>query len=70
MIITILQIIVSVTLITLIALQERSGGMSGLFGGDGGGVYQTRRGMEKIFFRGTIFLAVVFVGLAVFQFLS
>ena len=70
MIITILQIIVSVALITLIILQERSGGMSGLFGGEGGGVYQTRRGMEKIFFTGTIILAMVFVGLAIFQFLN
>lgn len=70
MIITIFQIIVSVALITLIALQERSGGMSGLFGGEGGGVYQTRRGLEKVFFTGTIVLAIVFVALAIFQFLN
>ncbi len=70
MIITIIQIIVSVALITLVALQQRGGGMSGLFGGDSGGVYQTRRGMEKIFFTSTIILAVVFVGLAIFQFLN
>lgn len=70
MIIPILQIIVSVALVTLIVLQQRGGGMSGLFGGDGGGVYQTRRGLEKIFFTGTIILAIVFVGLAVLQFLG
>lgn len=70
MIIPILQIIVSVALVTLIVLQQRGGGMSGLFGGDSGGVYQTRRGLEKIFFTGTIILAIVFVGLAVLQFLG
>lgn len=63
----IIQIIVSVAIITLILLQQRSGSMSGLFGGDGGGFYQTRRGMEKIMFYATIILSVVFVALALYQ---
>ena len=42
--------------------------MSGLFGGGGGdGYYQTRRGMEKFIFIGTIVAAVIFVALAVWQ---
>ena len=64
----ILQIIISIAIIVLILLQERSAGITGLLGGEGGsGVYQTRRGMEKVIFRATIILSVVFVVLAVYQ---
>jgi preprotein translocase subunit SecG len=69
MTLAIAQIIVSALIVILILLQERSGGLSSVFGGDSGGVYQTRRGMEKTIFRATIVLAVVFVGLAVWQLL-
>ena len=65
--IPIAQIIVSVALIVLILLQERSSGLSGIFGGDGTGTYQTRRGMEKSIFIGTIVLSIVFVLLAIAQ---
>jgi protein translocase SecG subunit len=67
MITAILQIAVSVALIALILLQERSAGLSGIFGGEGGGFYQTRRGLEKIIFGATIVLAVVFVALSLAQ---
>ena len=67
MAIAIIQIILSVLIITLILLQERSSGMSGLMGGSGEGYYQARRGMEKIIFYSTIVLSVAFVGLAVYQ---
>ncbi len=69
MLIPIIQIAISVILIILILLQERSAGLSGILGGEGGGggFYQTRRGLEKIVFIGTIVLAVAFVGLEVYQ---
>jgi protein translocase SecG subunit len=67
MIIAIIQIILSALIITLILLQERSSGMSGLLGGDGGGYYQARRGVEKIIFYSTIVLSVAFVALAIYQ---
>jgi protein translocase SecG subunit len=67
MAIAIIQIILSVLIITLILLQERSSGMSGLMGGSGEGYYQARRGMEKIVFYSTIVLSVAFVALAVYQ---
>jgi protein translocase SecG subunit len=67
MTIAIIQIILSVVIITLILLQERSSGMSGLLGGSGEGYYQARRGMEKIIFYSTIVLSVAFVALAVYQ---
>ena len=68
--IAIIQIILSVVIVTLILLQERSSGMSGLLGGEGGGYYQARRGMEKIIFYSTIALCAVFVLLAVYQLYS
>lgn len=68
MIIAIGQVIVSVILIVLILLQERSAGLSGLFGGgEGGAFYQTRRGAEKAIFIGTIVSTAIFVGLAIAQ---
>ena len=70
-IIAIAQIIISVAIIILILLQERSAGLSGIFGGgDGGAFYQTRRGMEKTIFAATIALAIIFLGLAVAQLLA
>ncbi len=71
MLIPILEIIISAALVTLILLQERSSGLSGIFGGGdgGGGIYQTRRGLEKAIFVSTIILAACFVGLAVIQLL-
>lgn len=67
MIIAIAQIVLAILIIVLILLQERSSGLGGIFGGEGSGFYQTRRGLEKIVFRATIVLAVFFVALAVYQ---
>ncbi len=61
-----IQIILSVAIVTLILLQERSSGMSGLLGGDGAGLYQARRGFEKSIFYATIVLCVVFVAVAAY----
>lgn len=61
----ILQIIISVLLITSVLLQQRGEGLSSAFGGDGGGVYRTRRGMEKTLFIATIILAFLFLVTAV-----
>ncbi|MEK7547109.1 MAG: preprotein translocase subunit SecG [Patescibacteria group bacterium] len=68
--IAVAQVVVSVAIVILILLQERSTGLSGIFGGsDGGAFYQTRRGMEKIIFSATVALAIIFLGLAVAQLL-
>ena len=67
MTIAIIQIVLSIAIITLILLQERSSGMSGLLGGGDSGYYQARRGIEKLVFYSTIVLAVVFVALAIYQ---
>jgi len=58
-IINILQIIISLLLIVCILLQQRGGGLSAVFGGDGN-VYRTRRGAEKVVFVATIVCAALF----------
>ncbi len=63
--ITTLQVLVSIILIGLILVQERSSGISSLFGGGGSTPYQTRRGAEKIIFTSTIVASVIFLLLAV-----
>lgn len=63
-----IQIAISIALVILILLQERSSGLSGLLGGEGaGGFYHARRGLEKIIFWGTIVLVALFVIVAILQ---
>lgn len=54
------QIIVSLLLVLAILLQNRGAGLGGVFGGSGG-VYLTKRGVEKKLFIATIVLAVIFI---------
>jgi preprotein translocase subunit SecG len=58
-------IIVSISLILGILLQSKGGGLGGLVGGDTGGVFSARRGIEKTLFRITVVLSFIFFGLAV-----
>lgn len=61
-VLAIIQIILSLLLITAILLQNTESGLGGAFGGsDEGKVGHTRRGAEKIMFRTTIVIAIVFV---------
>ncbi|MFA6407508.1 MAG: preprotein translocase subunit SecG [Candidatus Paceibacterota bacterium] len=60
------QIVVSLILIALIVIQERSSGTGGLFGAGGGdSSFQTRRGVEKFIYFGTIGAAAIFAILAI-----
>lgn len=63
--VSIAQVVLSLILIVLILLQERTSGLSGAFGGGAeGGAYQTRRGFERIIFAATIVIAVAFAVLS------
>lgn len=53
-------IIISIVLIGLVLLQARGGGLGSMFGGDGG-VYKTRRGMEKSVYNTTIAFSIAFL---------
>jgi preprotein translocase subunit SecG len=55
----VVQIILSVALITLVILQSKGGSLNRMFGGEGG-VYKTRRGLEKTLFNVTVALIVAF----------
>jgi protein translocase SecG subunit len=58
--ISIALITLSVLLVASVLLQQMGSGLSSTFGG-GGSSYQTRRGLEKVLFRATIFLGVLIV---------
>ena len=64
--INVLQIVVSVLLITSILVQSRGSGLGMAFGG-GNTVYRTKRGAEKVIFKSTIVLAILFALVSVLQ---
>jgi preprotein translocase subunit SecG len=57
-------IITSIALIASILLQSKGVGIGSLAGGDAGGVYTQRRGIDKVLFYVTIALSTVFLVLA------
>jgi protein translocase SecG subunit len=58
--ISIALITLSVLLVASVLLQQMGSGLSSTFGG-GGAAYQTRRGLEKVLFRATIFFGILIV---------
>ncbi len=62
-ILTIVDMVIMVALIISVSLQNKSSGLSNVFGG-GGGVVSTRRGSDKWLFYATIVLGVLFAGLS------
>jgi len=65
------QVVIAILLMVAILLQNRGTGVGGVFAGTGG-VYLTKRGIEKKLHIATIVLAVLFVvfSLLVFRFNS
>jgi len=63
--INIAQIVLAVALIASIVLQSKGAGLGGLTGGEAGGVYRARRGVEKTLFYITIGLSVLFFVVAI-----
>ena len=58
------QIVISILLIVAILLQQRGTAMGSAFGGESGGFYSTRRGIQEKTFWATIVLGVLFLVLA------
>lgn len=57
----VVQIVLSALLVGGVLLQQRGAGLGGAFGGgDADQTYYTRRGAEKVLFRGTMIVAVLF----------
>ena len=63
LILSAVQILISLLLVGAILLQAKGVGLSATFGGEGG-FYHTKRGVEKVLFIATIVLAVVFIVLS------
>jgi preprotein translocase subunit SecG len=55
------QVIIAILLMTAILLQNKGAGLGNVFGGTGGGVYLTKRGLEKKLFIATVILGVIFI---------
>ena len=60
------QILISALLIIAVLLQQRGGGLSGVFGGESS-VYATKRGIEKNIFIATIILATLFMAVSILR---
>lgn len=60
-VITILQVLMALFLIILILLQSQGTGLGELFGGEGN-VFRKKRGIEKVLFKSTIIVAILFFG--------
>ncbi|MGA2820365.1 MAG: preprotein translocase subunit SecG [Anaerolineales bacterium] len=58
------QIVMGIALILSIVLQSKEAGLGGLTGGEAGGVFRARRGVERSLFQITIVLSVLFFALA------
>lgn len=54
------QITLSVLLIVTVILQQTGAGVGGAFGGSDGSINYTRRGFERVLFRATIILGILF----------
>ncbi len=63
MLLNYLQIVISILMIVAILLQQRGTGLSSAFGGEGG-IYRTKRGIEKSLHIFTIILAGCFLLIA------
>ncbi len=55
----ILQVLISLSLMSLILLQSSKGGLGSAFGG--GEMYRTKRGAEKVVFTATIVVSALFL---------
>ena len=57
---TVAQMVLSVTLVLILLLQVRGGGLGGIFG-QPDTVYRTKRGVEKTLFQFTIIIVILFI---------
>jgi protein translocase SecG subunit len=64
-----LSLIISIIVIFLILIQGRGAGLGSAWGG-AGEMFQTKRGLEKIILKVTVFFVVIFFILAVINFIS
>jgi len=61
------HILVAIFLSLGILLQSRASGLSATFGGSGSSLQIQRRGAEKLIYKGTIVLSIVFFALSLLR---
>ncbi|OGN12245.1 MAG: preprotein translocase subunit SecG [Candidatus Yanofskybacteria bacterium RIFCSPHIGHO2_02_FULL_43_15c] len=66
-ILTIVQVLISIFLVAGILLQQKGSGLGSAFGGEGGNIYSTRRGAEKVLFYSTIVLSLAFLAISLIR---
>ena len=59
------NVILAVLLVIFILLQQKGAGLGAGFGGDGN-VFKTKRGAEKLLFRATVVVAILFFALSLY----
>ena len=59
----IVQMVLAVLLIIAILLQQKGSGLGAGFGGAGGSIVSTRRGVDLFLYKATIVLSIIFFGL-------
>jgi preprotein translocase subunit SecG len=57
----VVQIILCITLITIILLQVKSASLGSAFGGSDASIYTSRRGIDRVLFQFTIVLSILFL---------
>ncbi len=60
-----IEVIAAVGVLVTVLLQNRSGGLGAVFGGSGGELYRSKRGLEAVLYNGTIIFGILFVVVAV-----
>ena len=63
-ILLIIQVIISIVIVVSVLLQNRAEGLGSMFGGGGGEVFRTKRGLERFLYYGTIILTILFASLS------
>lgn len=65
-ILIILQIVIAVLLVVVILIQQKGVGLGAAFGG-GNTIYTTKRGVDKVLYKATIVLSILFFAVAIAQ---
>ena len=64
-VLNIFQILIALVLIGAVLMQAKGAGLGNIFGGGGAESYRTRRGVERLLFRGTILLMASFIAISI-----
>ncbi len=64
------EVVLAVVLTILVVIQSRGGDMGSFMGGDASGAFRTRRGIEVVMHRWTIYLSIAFFVVTLFAFIA